>query len=943
MGLIALALALDLGCTACGAESSSVMELFTEQGADHRWQEGRTSLALPYLPFDEAQRAPPRDSGWLEGQLYLSAQRGDPEADVAKVLFFVWRNEPGDLERARSRLDALPQDASWWNEVALLHLANGDELDALEALEHALELEPELLPALFNRALIFDRLSLHGPAEEAWSHYVEVDPDDASGWRQEAGGHLERLRSPSPPPVLLEDERAWLEKELRSVASGPELAALLDEPRTGEVVSRLAAVGDRLFERELEVRQSFTERDWRESRRRGEALGAQAEATLAGAPSIDALEALCDAPEPMIALRALRLLAYDAIVRLSPSVAKERLDAVVERCDELGCVLESALALSDRGTLLLEAGDFRSSALAFREAFALLPEGFDARQAEILAKQGYLASALASPREAVRQLQAAAAIQSRLRKPMSLAVVLTNLGAQAGGSGLDAAALALYREAARLAALSGVTSTDLIARSGVSAILTRMGRTEEALAVQEEAIAVAREKGVSGALVRLLGASARTHLQAGQSADALARGRELQGLSGSLGIASLHGSVRAIIGNAYLALGDHASAIRSFQGAIAANHDLLSSIEDPIRRTLLEARDGDPRIRLARLRAEEGDVTAAWELVAGGALRGLDRDECTIVFVRDDERLLVWSATVEGTRFDVRPLPKSLIGSGDFNLRIGLDGGPFRGTPERAMSQAEFVGTAWDEGRCPARTRRLTIIENPVTLVGVANHGARLSRPDAAVVIASSASKPWPHRSLKGPGLAIHSPRPVVSDRILPSLPSAPKEARLVLGLWPDSEELAGTDATPQEVARRVSGFELLHFGVHGESRAQAGASSFLVLAGEHGHLQVVDVLDLSLAHRSPVVVLSACKGAGETLEKERDGAGLPWAFLQAGASSVIAYEDSLDDRVALDFSAAFYARVERGLEVSVAFEEALEALRERWSPEIVASFALYI
>lgn len=165
----------------------------------------------------------------------------------------------------------------------------------------------------------------------------------------------------------------------------------------------------------------------------------------------------------------------------------------------------------------------------------------------------------------------------------------------------------------------------------------------------------------------------------------------------------------------------------------------------------------------------------------------------------------------------------------------------------------------------------------------------------------------------------------------------------MVLEAWPGSMELAGALATPEEVAAAASRFELLHFGVHAEARTNAGASSYLMLAGENGFLQVVDVLRLPLRERRPVVVLSACRSGGEIIEKEKDGAGLPWAFLEAGAEIVIAYQENLDDRAAVDFSATFYPLVGAGAEVSEAFERALESMRAKWPPEIVASFALYI
>ena len=79
-----------------------------------------------------------------------------------------------------------------------LQLQNGDEAASFESfgqsqnhLSRALELEPSLLEAVFNRALVRQQLKLHRLAEEDWKAYLEKDQN--SPWADEAQRKLKAL------------------------------------------------------------------------------------------------------------------------------------------------------------------------------------------------------------------------------------------------------------------------------------------------------------------------------------------------------------------------------------------------------------------------------------------------------------------------------------------------------------------------------------------------------------------------------------------------------------------------------------------------------------------------------------------------------------------------------------------------------------------------------
>ena len=74
---------------------------------------------------------------------------------------------------------------------------------SLENLNHALELNPNLLEALFNRAIVHQYLMLHDSAEADWQEYLKRDP--SSGWADDARQRLQALKEQSKSREQSED------------------------------------------------------------------------------------------------------------------------------------------------------------------------------------------------------------------------------------------------------------------------------------------------------------------------------------------------------------------------------------------------------------------------------------------------------------------------------------------------------------------------------------------------------------------------------------------------------------------------------------------------------------------------------------------------------------------------------------------------------------------
>jgi CHAT domain-containing protein len=106
-----------------------------------------------------------------------------------------------DLAGAIDRLDKAAKDspsAQTWSDLAAARYAAASELgraalypQALAAADAALKLDPNLPEALFNRALIIERLGLIQEARTAWNRYLSADP--SSKWADEARRHLAAL------------------------------------------------------------------------------------------------------------------------------------------------------------------------------------------------------------------------------------------------------------------------------------------------------------------------------------------------------------------------------------------------------------------------------------------------------------------------------------------------------------------------------------------------------------------------------------------------------------------------------------------------------------------------------------------------------------------------------------------------------------------------------
>ncbi|HVR39670.1 MAG TPA: tetratricopeptide repeat protein, partial [Thermoanaerobaculia bacterium] len=183
--------------------SSPMQKLVAAVPADRREVEARLSGGFAWAEF----RGPARDESPTKSdpsRLKLQGAAGDVLARAAKdssretkhaagIALMLVDDAPKSIETLRA---IASDDAKIWSDLAAAHFATGRASQypqALAAADRALSIDARLPEALFNRALVLERMGLLAEARKAWQRYLEIDP--SSPWANEARAHLARLNA----------------------------------------------------------------------------------------------------------------------------------------------------------------------------------------------------------------------------------------------------------------------------------------------------------------------------------------------------------------------------------------------------------------------------------------------------------------------------------------------------------------------------------------------------------------------------------------------------------------------------------------------------------------------------------------------------------------------------------------------------------------------------
>lgn len=181
---------------------------------------------MSYAPYSGKRGGEPENVDYrardLSQSLLLAAASDNPNPYSLHALgrFYLAQKEfDKAILQFGEALKSSPDDAQMHADLgaALLEQAKvfrdgGEDGKAMEKLaesqQHlstALRLNPSLLEAMFNRALVLEELMLREQAREAWQKYLELDPH--SDWAKDARRHLQsiseyRTTPPAPEQVL---------------------------------------------------------------------------------------------------------------------------------------------------------------------------------------------------------------------------------------------------------------------------------------------------------------------------------------------------------------------------------------------------------------------------------------------------------------------------------------------------------------------------------------------------------------------------------------------------------------------------------------------------------------------------------------------------------------------------------------------------------------------
>jgi CHAT domain-containing protein/Flp pilus assembly protein TadD len=182
--------------------------------------------------------------------------------------------------------------------------------------------------------------------------------------------------------------------------------------------------------------------------------------------------------------------------------------------------------------------------------------------------------------------------------------------------------------------------------------------------------------------------------------------------------------------------------------------------------------------------------------------------------------------------------------------------------------------------------------------------------------------------------LLIGNPEQAVEE--FPRLPFAGSEIEKISKTFAPQNEtvLQGVAAFPNAYREaHPEQFSWIHFAAHAAANRNIPLDSALILSRHGSSYQLLarDVMNMPL--NATLVTLSACRGAGAKTYSGEGQVGLSWAFLRAGARSVVAGLWDVTDRSTAELMADFYAQLAQHASPADALRHAKLALLSGGKP----------
>lgn len=901
------------------------------------------------------------------------------EIDSAIDLFERATTDPSTDEGHRAKLH------SDLGAAYLTRALQGEHADdfprALEHVAHAVEIDPTLREALFNKALALETLQLPHQALKAWDAFLAREEDPA--WREEAG--TRRLALASPPSVSPDAP------ELDAAAARRMLDHAL-ESRSVEDAERAVRTSVELARDYFEGTLLSADTDAEEQLARLPVLG-EAFARVTGDEVIEETAThLASSPDPVTtrrslalfstgrskylgsdwvgAARDLRLAAEQLRVMSSPltgwaEVYVAILDLQNEQYGRSESRLNSLISTyrnSRQGGLFARASYVRSilrnfngawdGALRDREAseqaFDRLGDspwaGFLAEQkGEILSRLGRTSIGWEGRLKALHSYR-------RFVDPSRRVLVLFVTADDCRRAGRSRAAVEFLSEAQIRATATSLPDMLAVIEFGLMTAWAPLDaekarahyhRSQDIVEQLRDPVIRKRTRGqlqrVAGEVASIFGAAERDILDGAIETFS----KEAPGIS-----------IPSLVQRAHLAMEgsdldgarkDLVEALSRFERAVLTDPDLRWSAARQAA-TAIEAlielgtREGADPYELLRLTDNHGALTlgrAPDDTTAPvrQAVQSLPSDSAAVVMMPLGSELLLWLVADNTVSARREPIDSK-------TLRI-LCAGLADDTAVAAQADQDPARRLWDvllgpwASRLAARRHLYFVARGPFAAAPLGYlrdpAGARvLDRWNSAVVPRVRSLPKMPYRPA---AIRVLVAAQQGGSRDLPHLPAVSREAQSAAARF--GGQVASTTRASDVLSalRPVSAF---HFGGHSLLNQELPYESSLVLSqvpGEESYLRARDIARADLRHVR-LVVLAACSTGATLYEPGEERLSLAHAFLSAGAGTVLATLRPVTDAGTARVVSDFYRALDSGLSPI----QALRALQQRAAQDPDAS-----
>lgn len=926
---------------------------------EHRHVSARIH-GFPWAAYEAPQRgsgvADPEDlklSGAAGVVLEETERKDDAKSlhaqGVALLLIDRLSDSVGVLERAAGASN----DARVWNDLAAARYTLVEREErlsqlpvALAAANRALQLDPRLAEAHFNRALIAERMGLADEARKSWASYLRLDP--GSAWSVEARARLRSLEGNGSttefrrhmldelaPDALVrqfpQESRTWTEGILLgewadAEDAGDSVRAKTTLQRARAIANALAASSGEQFlddavtaiERADAVRRAAlveayrTYRDGRmalrerndavaETRlRRAEELFRRGRSPMELAAAYFAISAVFHQNRVHEA--------YDALLRLTPRIDRTRYRALTAQLHWERAVHANVDA--DWGAAV------RESAAGARIYGRLRERAYEA-DVRILAAQAL--ESIGEPDLAWKERLAAIGAIAPARRAGALhaaAQVLAARGEVAPAAAILDATIAMLddtkAEHRPLLAFALADRARLAARSGEAIAARRWLDDAQDVASR---LPPGGLRDVAMARVMLAETVARPSVASSDRAIALFTAQKHGALLPDAHLQRARAYRQA--GNDHAALADYAAALGAVEKQRTATGD--PSWQEGVLDAAGEIVDETIALRLARGEIAEAFRAADRTRSSSSPLPRVPRGSALIEYAVLPDAIAVFCIT-EGS------ISAALVEAGRRDVAGGvasLARKIRRRAPAAEVQAAGALLYRWLIAPVRARLANATelVIVADVELYGVpfaalfdAQRGQYLLEEFTIRMATSSAAFETESGRALRPAFVVADP-----PTHLPRLPHSREEARRIAALH-GATLIVGEEATPARFVDAARDGALLHFAGHADSDARESYGA-LLLAGDMGAFGTRQIIRLPLRHR-PLVVLAAC---GTFRGDVRHVAGMPSlarAFLTAGARAVVGTLWEIDD----DVSAVLFLRLHDHLHAGASPAPALRA-----------------